>query len=368
MSQQPDIVTGLDPTKAVLSESGLHSKRLCDYVVNVATGCRHGCKFCYVPSSPQIRARAEMLKEEADVDNPQREWGTYLLHRPAETADKLAEKLANKRTWKETPGGRGIVALSFSTDCYQDAESAAVTRGCIEALSTHTRPDGDPIYTRILTRNPTLALRDLDAYREAGDRITIGSSIPNLVDEHVHAIEPRAPLPSHRLDALREFSDAGVNTYVSMSPTYPTQDRDDLRCVLEELATVDPDVIFHEPINARGGNFKMTVEAAREAGETELAEALDAIRSREAWVAYAVRQLRWVQELGAELGLPVHLWPDRELVEYTTGRTSEWLVAWRNRESPESFAERPDPDGPMPELPPDPPSEQTAIGEFGSGS
>ena len=64
-----------DPAKVVLGQSGLNHKSLCDYVINVATGCTHGCKFCYVPSTPNITARQEMLKERADVDDAQRDWG-----------------------------------------------------------------------------------------------------------------------------------------------------------------------------------------------------------------------------------------------------------------------------------------------------
>ena len=345
------VVTGLDPTKAVLSESALHDKYLCDYVVNVATGCRHGCKFCYVPSSPQIRARAEMLKEEADVDNPQQEWGSYLLHRPKEKAEKLSGKLERKRKWKHTDGGRGIVALSFSTDCYQDAHSAAVTRGCIKALSSHTRPDGEPIYTRILTRNPILASRDMDVYQEAGDRITIGSSIPSLNNERVSIIEPKAPLPEHRLNSLKEFNQAGVNTYISMSPTYPTQSREDIYDLFRAFSKADPDVVFHEPINHRGGNMNMLVEAAEEAGDEEFADALQRITSREEWIEYAVNQFRWVQEAAQDLDVPVHLWPDEELLKHTSGDVHEWLSAWKSRESVESFANRPSPDSSLPEIP-----------------
>lgn len=362
--EEHEVVTGLDPTKAVLSESALDKKSLCDYVVNTATGCRHGCKFCYVPSSPQIRARSEMLKEQADVDNPQKEWGSYLLHRPEETADRLESKLQNKRKWKETEGGRGIVALSFSTDCYQDAQSAAVTKGCIEALTSNSRPNGDPIYVRILTRNPTLAYRDIDVYHDANDRITIGSSIPSLNDEQVQAIEPRAPLPSHRLNSLQEFSDAGVNTYVSMSPTYPTQNRDDLEEQMLAFAELEPDVIFHEPINARGGNFKMTVEAARDAGQRELAAELDKLRSEDEWVRYAVQQLQWVQEIAEDYDLPVHLWPDEALERLTDGETREWVRAWRERESVEDFAGRPAPSGKMPSLPPEPNGGQSDLSTF----
>lgn len=47
-----------DQTKAVISESQLHTKSLCDYVINVVTGCRHGCKFCYVPTTPAVTGEA----------------------------------------------------------------------------------------------------------------------------------------------------------------------------------------------------------------------------------------------------------------------------------------------------------------------
>ncbi|MFB6198381.1 MAG: radical SAM protein, partial [Halobacteriaceae archaeon] len=56
-NEQGSLSFHADPTKTVLSESKLHKKSLCDYVINVATGCRHGCKFCYVPSTPAVDSR-----------------------------------------------------------------------------------------------------------------------------------------------------------------------------------------------------------------------------------------------------------------------------------------------------------------------
>src|SRR6056297_1092448 len=92
--------TAEDPTKAVLSESALHKKALCDYVINVATGCRHGCRFCYVPSTPNIRTRPDMLNDAADVEDPQREWGDYVLYRD-DLPERLDDHLNRKRTWTE---------------------------------------------------------------------------------------------------------------------------------------------------------------------------------------------------------------------------------------------------------------------------
>ena len=344
MATADEVTTGDDPTKAVLSESGLHKKHLCDYVINVATGCRHGCKFCYVPSTPAVRTRPEMLKEHAGVDHAQREWGQYVLYRE-NLAERLDGKLERKRTWKETTNGQGVVGISFATDCYMDGRAGEITRNVIEVLANHER------YARVLTRNPILALQDADIFRDAGEFVTIGSSIPCMDDPQVRAIEPSAPAPEHRLRGLKEFDEMGVQTYVSMSPTYPTQDRRNLRAQLERIAECNPAVIFHEPINPRGGNFEMTVRAAREAGETDLANSLEALQRRDAWIDYSVNHFAAIQDIAEELGLPIHLWPDDQHINRTNGSIAEWLQAWRNRQSPEPFAGRSLPEEPLPEIP-----------------
>lgn len=319
-----------DPTKAILSTSALHHKNLCNYVINVATGCTHGCKFCYVPSTPNIKMRGDMLTEQAGVEDGQAEWGSYLLYRD-DLPERLAQKLDRKRTWEQTKDGRGVVMISSGTDCYQDRRAAQITRGCVIELVKHEKP------VRILTRSPAV-VRDLDVFKAANGLVTVGSSIPCLDDEKVRSIEPGAPAPSARLDALEEISNAGVPVYVSMSPTYPTQDREDLRKLLSKFKErLDPDVVFHEPINPRGGNFQMTVEAAREAGQEELADELDKLRDRDHWVEYSKKQLTAVRDIGDDLDLPIHLWPDKEFVKHA-GEDEEFFRQEREKkESPEDY-------------------------------
>lgn len=336
--------TGEDPTKAVLSESGLNGKHLCDYVVNVATGCRHGCKFCYVPSTPAIRTRPDMLKEKADVDNPQSEWGQYVLYRD-DIVERIDGILDRKQKWRTTEFGQGVVGISFATDAYMDGRAGEITRKTVESLANHGR------YSRVLTRNPILALQDMDVFKDAGEYVTIGSSIPCFDAEHVSAIEPRAPAPEHRLRGLKKFSELGVQTFVSLSPTYPTQSRQDIKGALNKISECDPSVIFHEPINPRSGNFSLTVDAAKDEGAIELARELEKIRDREKWLEYSLKQFIWVQEIGEELDLPVHLWPDKKHLKYTEGEVFEWLNSWKERQSPERFAEREPPSEKPPSTP-----------------
>lgn len=325
-----ELQTNVDPTKTVLSESKLYKKSLCDYVINVATGCRHGCRFCYVPSTPAIDNRDEMLAEQADVENPQEDWGNYLLYR-----DDLPERLhqglreQNWSEWKKTDRGRGIVMLSSGTDCYQDRRAAQITRSCVHELVKHEVP------VRILTRSPNVT-RDIDLFKQAGDNIVVGTSIPSFDDELVNAIEPNAPPPMERWNALEQLQKAGVPRFVSFSPTYPTMDYDDIWEALSWISAINPEVVFHEPINPRGINFEMCVEALREANLNWAASEFEEIAEGTNWVDYALRQIEMVQEAAESFpNLSIHTWPDRNLINRVSGDTQQNLKSMKRQISPE---------------------------------
>ncbi|ELY97112.1 Radical SAM domain-containing protein [Natrialba asiatica DSM 12278] len=333
-ANQSDIRVNTDPTKSVMSESHLHTKSLCDHVINVATGCRHGCEFCYVPTTPAIDNRDEMLADQADVDDPQADWGSYLLYR-----DDLPERLGriledrDPSDRKHTDRGRGIVMLSSGTDCYQDRRTAQITRGVVTELVTHDIP------ARILTRSPAV-VRDIDLFQEAGDCITVGSSIPSFEAPLVSAIEPNAPPPMKRWEALDRLQQAGVPVFVSLSPTYPTMDEDDFHELLSYFRALGETIVFHEPINPRGANFQQCLEAATDAGYDDVAAELQRMRDdRQYWAEYALEQLNTVQQVAKRFnGLQVHSWPDNELIRSTSGQLRSKLTAMQQAVSAESFA------------------------------
>lgn len=285
-----------------------------------------------------------MLNETVDVEDPQQEWGSYVLYRD-HIPDELPGILDRKRKWKTTDHGCGIVGISFGTDCYMDPRAGEITRETVAALTSRDR------YARVLTRNPVLAARDMETFVDAGEHVIVGSSINSLNAAEVGAIEVNAPPPQQRLRGLQQFADNDVPVYVSMSPTYPTMGKEEIRELMEEFAVLEPRVVFHEPINPRGGNFQMTVDAAWAAGEEELGAALAGLRDEETWVEYAIQHFYWVQELGCELDIPVHLWPDKQLINAVDGEYETWLKAWFDRQSPEEFAGRELPVSSPPNLP-----------------
>jgi DNA repair photolyase len=282
-----------------LQESSLNKKSLCDYVINVASGCLHGCTFCYVPSTPVIRTRQEHFSSKG-VNDPQMDWGQYLMIRE-ELPLRLEEQLKRKRSWKNTPAGRGITLLCSGTDPYQNQRTAKITRETIKILTKYNRP------IRILTRSP-LWLQDLDIL--VHPNITVGMSLPHLDDALSRLVEPQAPLPSDRLKALRKGSKAGCRIFVAVAPTPPMMKKSDFVQHLEYILPLQPEVIFWEPINARGTNGKRMIRANIPFASS--------ITQTHDWAENFIQQWTSIDEAADFLGCrkKIHVWPDPGLEKF----------------------------------------------------
>ena len=293
------IVKGTEKIVNPLQESALNKKGLCDYVVNVASGCTHGCTFCYVPSTPVIRARQKHFHDKG-IDNPQMDWGDYLLIRN-EIPSKLKGILNRKRKWRETEAGKGVVLLCSDTDPYQNKQTSEITCATVKTLIQYQKK------VRILTRSPKW-IDDLDILVDKN--VTVGMSLPYLNDSLSRKIEPKAPLPSTRYLALKKGKEAGCRIYVAIAPTHPYFKLDDFKRHLEKIMLLEPEVIFWEPINARGTN-----------GKRMLAAGLDFVKSvmkKDEWANNFIQQWQLIEAAANDVGCEkiLHVWPDRELEGY----------------------------------------------------
>jgi len=292
-------IKGTESIVNPLQKSALNKKGLCDYVVNVASGCLHGCSFCYVPSTPVIRANQAKLKEKG-VSDPQMDWGKYLFVRE-EVPEKLQAILSRKRTWESTPSGKGVVMLCSGTDPYQNPQTAKVTRKAIQVLLKNEKR------VRVLTRGLSWT-KDLDIL--VNPNLTLGVSLPHMNDELSRKIEPNAPLPSERYKALQEGFKAGCRIYVAIAPTPPFLEIDDFKRHLEKVLLINPEVIFWEPINARGTNGKRMLAAGLDFAQS--------ITDKDSWAGYFIQQWEMLVEAAQNIGCEklVHIWADRELEGY----------------------------------------------------
>ncbi|MGB3691482.1 MAG: radical SAM protein [Spirulinaceae cyanobacterium] len=313
------IIQGTEEIVNPLQKSNLNKKGLCDYVINVATGCLHGCSFCYVPATPVIRTNQKKLKEKG-VNNPQLEWGKYLFVRE-EIPEKLEKILAIKKEkyWQDTPSGKGVVLLCSGTDPYQNQATANITRQVVEVLIKYNKR------VRILTRSP-LWVKDIDILNHPN--VTIGMSLPYLDDELSRKIEPQAPPTTARYQALLQGHQAGCRLYVAVAPTPPSMKHDDFKVHLEKIMEVDPEIIFWEPINARGTNGKRMLAAGLDFAES--------IMTRKSWAECFIRQWQYLESAALELGCShkLHIWVDPALKGYVE---EEKLNSWFYRQTVENW-------------------------------
>lgn len=318
-SARADGRVGMWSSPAVIAPNNFVYKSLSNWAFNVAVGCSHACRFCYVPSAATIKQGPKLAQY--GVKDPDAEWGEYVLLRPWGES----KFLASLKTAQTTPqsllkrdGNRAVMYCS-TTDPYQIIHHADPDRQ--RTLSKHARHlvrrslelirDRSDLNVRILTRSP-LAKADFDLFKSFGDRLLFGMSLPTLRNDLAKVYEPKAPAPSQRLAALHAAHEAGLNVYVAVAPTYPECDEEDLRATLQAVAELDPVTVFHEPINIRAENVERIRAQAELVG---VSLKTDVFETRESWQDYAVSALGTVERLAGEIRIAdrLHLWPDKSL-------------------------------------------------------
>ena len=306
-------------TPAVIAENNFIYKSLSNWAFNVAVGCSHACRFCYVPSVATIKQAAKLA--EYGVKDPDAEWDDYVLLRPWDEAKFLASLRSAENTPRSQlkPDGNRAVIYCSTTDPYQVIRHPDPVRQ--RELAGHARflvrrsleliRDHSTLNVHVLTRSP-LARADFDLFSRFGRRLVFGMSLPTVRNDLSRVYEPKAPAPSQHLATLRAAKEAGLHVYVAVAPTYPECDEADLRATLKAVAELEPITIFHEPINIRAENVARIEAQARALGVQLKTEVF---ATRERWQDYAVQSLHTVSQLAKELGIEkhLHLWPDKSL-------------------------------------------------------
>jgi DNA repair photolyase len=181
------------------------------FSVNPYRGCNHSCAYCYA------RPTHEYLSFGAGTD-----FDTKIM------AKLQAGQLL--RTTFERPSWKGdLVMFSGVTDCYQPLEaSLRLTRSCLEVCAEYRNPVG------MITKG-VIVERDLDLLerlsREASAHVSL--SIPIWDPQLARAIEPGAPSPQRRIEAIRKLASAGVSVGVMVAPIIPGVSDEGMACVLE---------------------------------------------------------------------------------------------------------------------------------------
>ena len=170
-----------------------------DYSINCYRGCIHGCTYCF------SRPTHEYLDFGAGTDFERK---IVVKIR----APELLRKELMKPSWK----GDQIV-FSFTSDPYIPLEANyKLTRRCLEVCTEFRNPVG------IVTKS-ALIRRDLDVLQELWRVASIGVyfSIPFADYDIARAVEPFAPSPNARFEAMKTLADAGIDVGIGIAPTIP---------------------------------------------------------------------------------------------------------------------------------------------------
>jgi DNA repair photolyase len=170
-----------------------------DHSINCYRGCVHGCTYCF------SRPTHEYLGYGAGTDFERKIIAKV-------RAPELLRKELMKPSWK----GDEIV-FSFTSDPYIPLEANyKLTRSCLEVCAEFRNPVG------IVTKS-ALIRRDVDVLQRLAEEASVGVffSIPFADYATSRAVEPFAPSPNARFEAMKTLADAGIQVGIGIAPTIP---------------------------------------------------------------------------------------------------------------------------------------------------
>jgi DNA repair photolyase len=215
------------PTRSLLNRVVSNRNLPFTWAINPYRGCEFACKYCYA------RYTHEFM-EMTDVDF---EHKIFVKQR---AANLLRQELKKVKKGEE-------IAIGTATDPYQPAERRyEVTRAILEELARHRG-----LELGIVTKS-NLVLRDAELLREIGkqNRLFVNLTVTTVNTELARILEPRAPRPDLRLDAVRQLNLAGVRAGVICAPVLPgiTDAPADLEALVEAAAAAGAKSLFANPL------------------------------------------------------------------------------------------------------------------------
>src|SRR3979411_1325544 len=184
------------PSRSLLNRCVSNRAMPFTWTINPYRGCEFACRYCYA------RYTHEFMEMRDSSDFEQK---IYVKQYEAQ--------LRRQELHRVKPGE--AIALGTATDPYQPAERRyEVTRTILEEFARHSG------YELGIVTKSNLIVRDLDLLRDVArsNALSIHVTVTTMNAELARILEPRAPRPDLRMEAVRQLSEAGLTVGVSASP------------------------------------------------------------------------------------------------------------------------------------------------------
>src|SRR6201981_2172114 len=181
------------PSKSLLNRCVSNRQMPFTWTINPYRGCEFACKYCYARYTHEFMEMRDGMEFEQKIYVKQ--------HAAGLLRDELRRVKPDE-----------AIALGPATDPYQHAERRyEVTRGILEEFAHHRGFE-----LGIVTKS-NLILRDLDLLKEVAQasRLSVPVTITTLDVNLARILEPRAPRPDLRLEAVRALAQAGLRVGIS---------------------------------------------------------------------------------------------------------------------------------------------------------
>jgi DNA repair photolyase len=169
------------------------------WTINPYRGCEFACKYCYA------RYTHEFMEMRNGVDFERK------IYVKEHTAHLLRQELRRVKPHED-------IAIGTATDPYQPAERRyEMTRAIMEELARHTG-----LNIGVVTKSQ-LVTRDIDLFKKIAEHnaIAIHLTVTTTDVELARLLEPRAPRPDLRLEAVHQLAQAGITAGVNCAPVLP---------------------------------------------------------------------------------------------------------------------------------------------------
>ena len=181
-----------------------------DRSINPYRGCEHGCFYCFARPTHAYMGLSAGLDFESK------------LFAKENVAGLLERELAAPK-YAAAP-----IALGTNTDPYQPIEREhRITRSVLETLRRSRHP------LSVVTKS-NLVLRDLDILSDMArdGLVKVLLSVTTLDRTLARKMEPRAPTPEKRVEAIARLNDAGVPAGVMVAPVIPAVNDSEIETIL----------------------------------------------------------------------------------------------------------------------------------------
>jgi DNA repair photolyase len=212
------------PVRSLLNRCVSKRQMPFTWTINPYRGCEFACKYCYARYTHEFMEMRDGIEFEQKIFVKQH------------AAELLRQEVRQVKRGEE-------IAIGTATDPYQPAERRfEVTRAILEEFSEHRG-----LEIGIVTKS-NLVLRDLNLLRRVGEknRLFVNLTITTLNADLARILEPRAPRPDLRMEAMRKLNEAGVNAGVICAPVLPgiTDSPRDLEALVRAVAEAGGKYIF----------------------------------------------------------------------------------------------------------------------------